>query len=67
MTKNQNFIETKEYKRFAEFCDACIKYQYISILVYVMVNLVSEKLYRLGITQIGILLKNKLTIEVGKI
>ncbi|EWP47267.1 hypothetical protein Q220_02745, partial [Staphylococcus aureus M1230] len=23
MTKNQNFIETKEYKRFAEFCDAC--------------------------------------------
>ncbi|MBW0806263.1 ATP-binding protein, partial [Pseudomonas aeruginosa] len=28
MTKNQNFIETKEYKRFAEFCDACIKYQY---------------------------------------
>ncbi|MFY4840606.1 recombinase, partial [Staphylococcus aureus] len=26
MTKNQNFIETKEYKRFAEFCDACIKY-----------------------------------------
>ncbi|HEH8058303.1 TPA: recombinase, partial [Staphylococcus aureus] len=27
MTKNQNFIETKEYKRFAEFCDACIKYQ----------------------------------------
>jgi hypothetical protein len=39
----------------------------ISILVYVMVNLVSEKLYRLGITQIGILLKNKLTIEVGKI
>ncbi len=25
----------------------------ISILVYVMVNLVSEKLYRLGITQIG--------------
>ncbi|GAB5855624.1 hypothetical protein JMUB7535_26700 [Staphylococcus aureus] len=37
------------------------------ILVYVMVNLVSEKLYRLGITQIGILLKNKLTIEVGKI
>lgn len=63
MTKNQNFIETKEYKRFAEFCDACIN---ISILVYVMVNLVSEKLYRLGITQIGILLKNKLTIEVGR-
>jgi len=31
MTKNQNFIETKEYKRFAEFCDACIKYQYIGI------------------------------------
>ncbi|MFY4840597.1 recombinase, partial [Staphylococcus aureus] len=26
MTKHQNFIETKEYKRFAEFCDACIKY-----------------------------------------
>ena len=31
MTKHQNFIETKEYKRFAEFCDACIKYQYIGI------------------------------------
>lgn len=31
MTKKQKFIETKEYKRFAEFCDACIKYQYIGI------------------------------------
>lgn len=31
MTKMQNFIETKEYKRFAEFCDACIKYKYIGI------------------------------------
>ena len=64
MTKHQNFIETKEYKRFAEFCDACIKYQYIGIA---MVNLVSEKLYLLGITQIGILLKSKLIIEGGKI
>lgn len=25
------FIETKEYKRFTEFCDACIKYQYRGI------------------------------------
>ncbi|MGG3524260.1 AAA family ATPase [Bacillus pseudomycoides] len=31
MTEMQNFIETKEYKRFAEFCDACIKYKYIGI------------------------------------
>lgn len=31
MTKKHKFIETKEYKRFAEFCDACIKYQYIGI------------------------------------
>ena len=28
---NKTFIETKEYKRFAEFCDACIKYKYIGI------------------------------------
>lgn len=25
------FIETKEYKRFAEFCDACIKYRYMGV------------------------------------
>lgn len=31
MNKGQKFIETKEYKRFAEFCDACIKYKYIGI------------------------------------
>ncbi|MGG0418708.1 AAA family ATPase [Priestia aryabhattai] len=31
MNNKQTFIETKEYKRFAEFCDACIKYQYIGI------------------------------------
>ncbi|MBB2482444.1 AAA family ATPase [Bacillus sp. APMAM] len=31
MNKNQKFIETKEYKRFAEFCEACIKYKYIGI------------------------------------
>lgn len=31
MTKKTNFIETKEYKRFAEFCNACIKYKYIGI------------------------------------
>ncbi|MEC1698305.1 AAA family ATPase, partial [Schinkia azotoformans] len=31
MNKSQKFIETKEYKRFAEFCDACIKYKYIGI------------------------------------
>ncbi|WP_340392529.1 AAA family ATPase [Macrococcoides caseolyticum] len=28
---NHNFIETKEYRRFVEFCDACIKYKYIGI------------------------------------
>lgn len=31
MNNTQKFIETKEYKRFAEFCDACIKYKYIGI------------------------------------
>lgn len=31
MNKTLKFIETKEYKRFAEFCDACIKYKYIGI------------------------------------
>lgn len=31
MNKSPKFIETKEYKRFAEFCDACIKYKYIGI------------------------------------
>lgn len=31
MNKGKKFIETKEYKRFAEFCDACIKYKYIGI------------------------------------
>ena len=35
----------------------------INILGSAMVNLVSEKLYLLGITQIGILLKSKLIIE----
>lgn len=31
MTNSKKFIETKEYKRFAEFCDACIEYKYIGI------------------------------------
>ena len=31
MNKTRAFIETKEYKRFAEFCDACIKYKYIGV------------------------------------
>lgn len=26
MNKTPYFIETKEYKRFVEFCQACIKY-----------------------------------------
>jgi len=34
MNKTKKFIETKEYNRFTEFCDACIKYKYI---VFVMV------------------------------
>ncbi len=31
MTKFKKIIEIKEYKRFAEFCDACIEYKYIGI------------------------------------
>lgn len=31
MSNNPAFIETKEYKRFAEFCDSCAKYKYIGI------------------------------------
>lgn len=31
MNSTQPFIETKEYKRFVEFCEACIKYKYIGI------------------------------------
>ncbi|MCM3117614.1 AAA family ATPase [Neobacillus sp. MER 74] len=31
MNNKQIFIETKEYKKFSEFCDACIKYQYMGI------------------------------------
>lgn len=26
-----NFIETKEYKKFKEFCDACLQYKYIGV------------------------------------
>ena len=63
MTKHQNFIETKEYKRFV----FAMLVSNINILGSAMVNLVSEKLYLLGITQIGILLKSKLIIEGGKI
>lgn len=31
MNNTSLFIETKEYKRFAEFCDACIKYRYMGV------------------------------------
>jgi DNA transposition AAA+ family ATPase len=31
MNNTQHFIETKEYKRFVEFCEACIRYKYIGI------------------------------------
>lgn len=31
MNKSKKFIETKEYRRFAEFCNACIEYKYIGI------------------------------------
>ncbi|MGS2751388.1 AAA family ATPase [Bacillus zanthoxyli] len=31
MNKKSHFIETKEYKKFAEFCDACAEFKYIGI------------------------------------
>ena len=31
MNNTSTFIETKEYKRFADFCDACIKYRYMGV------------------------------------
>lgn len=31
MNSHLSFIETKEYKRFVEFCEACIRYKYIGI------------------------------------
>ncbi|MED1305535.1 ATP-binding protein [[Bacillus thuringiensis] serovar konkukian] len=31
MNKKNHFIETKEYKKFAEFCDACAEFKYIGI------------------------------------
>ena len=54
MNKGQKFIETKEYKRFAEFCDACIKYKYIGIC-YGLPGV--GKHCPQGIMQIGIPLK----------
>lgn len=31
MNDQFNFIETKEYRKFVEFCDSCAKYRYIGI------------------------------------
>lgn len=31
MNSSKKFIETKEYRRFSEFCNACIEYKYIGI------------------------------------
>jgi len=59
MNKNEAFIETKEYKRFAEFCDACTKYKYIG---FAMDRLVLAKRCQPGIIPIGTILRKSLSI-----
>ncbi|MDN8760741.1 ATP-binding protein, partial [Staphylococcus aureus] len=28
---NKTFVETKQYRRFEEFCDNCAKYKYMGV------------------------------------
>lgn len=34
---NKIFVETKQYRRFEEFCDNCAKYKYMEFVTEILV------------------------------